>query len=134
MPETAEEHPRHVLARAGPHQATAQDAGLQALARPIKAEDGRRALGLLRAMADVASPNVADVTDWGHANGSLWLRNAEADGKAFEYTKDQLFGAAAFNAADFHVSRKFELRSKAKRLFNVLIAANTQLLGWWRGR
>ena len=81
MPEMSKGHPRHVLMRASLHQANVQGAGLRALARSIRAEDGQQAPGLLPAMADVATPGFAHATDWGHGDASFWLRNTVADEK-----------------------------------------------------
>ena len=123
--------PRHVLSRASLQQVPVRDAGHQAPARSVKSEGGHHALELPRAIAEVASPKVAHTTDLGHSNATHWLRNPEADEKAFEHTNAQLLWAATFCAAGFQISREFERISVE---LEVLIAANTQLTGWRQGQ
>ena len=133
-PKTTDGHPRHALLRASLHQASIQNAELQAPARSVEAEDGHQAFGFLRAFAGVASPDVARTTDRGRSNATHWLRNTEADEKPCQYANEQLLRAAALRAAQFQISRMFALRSIERRLSKVFVAANTQLAGWRRGR
>ena len=78
-----------------------QNANLHALARYTKSEDGRQVLELLRAIAELASPNAAHATDWGHINASFLRQITEADGRAFEYCNELLSRAATFREAEF---------------------------------
>ena len=100
---------RHALSRASIHQATLQDAELQASGRSIKLEDGHQAIEFLRPTADVASPNVARATDWGRSNARYWLRNTEAEKQGVAFADEELLWVAAFRAAEFQISRLFEL-------------------------
>ena len=134
QPEMAEQRPRRALFSANLQNAGERDAGLEAVARPIKAEDRLHVFELLRAVAILAPPNAVYATDWVHRNASFWLRRTKAEKEAVAYNDEQLLRAATLCASEFQVSRDYALRSVGNHLSTALIAANTQLTGWRQGR
>ena len=100
----------------------------------MTAGDGHQAVEFLRAIANVAAPTAVHTTDWGHSGASFWLQNSGAGEKDLECSDEQLLRAAAFCAAEFQISRKFELRSAGQVLLMVLIDTITQLTGRRQGR
>ena len=127
-------HPRHAPLRASLHTATGEDTEPKDSAQPIKAEDAHRALELLRAFAESASPDEVLATDWDHGSARCWPRSAEAEKEAFALTKEQLLRGAASCATEFRISFQFRLRFMGSSLFKVLIAGGAQLTGWRQGR
>ena len=115
MPEMSDGRPRHAPLRASLHQATVQDAELQAPARPTKAEDGRQATEPLRAIVDVAAPSIAHMTGWGHSDASFWLQNAEAGKEAFEYTGNSPSGLPCFAELTFRFRESLDKKGFASR-------------------
>ena len=116
------------------HTAGRQHAEIEASPLSTKPGGGQQGFGLLRAMAISAPPNTAYATDWGHSNASFCPWQTEADTEAFAHNNEQLLRAATFCAAEFRVSRDYALGSCGNHLFEVLIAADSQLTGWRQGR
>ena len=137
MPQKAkmtDEHTKHVPMRASLHQAVEEQKGLRALARSPKAGDNQKALEKLKDIRNPASPNAVLGTDWDHSNARHWIWNADAEGGASAYDEEQPLRAPAVCAAKFPVLRSSDQSLMEEYLYEVLIAADIQLAGWWRGR
>ena len=62
------------------------------------------------------------------------LRSTEASAGDFVYDEERLLITASPTAAEFQVSRAFSLGTAELRVFKVLIAADSQIIGWRQGR
>ena len=71
--------------------------------------------------------------DWGRAFAGFWMWAPGARNGAFVYNGVKLLVAATMRAAEFEVPRSCPIRPTEEHAFKMIIAANDQVSGCWRG-